>query len=450
MQNENNQNLHPAYNTVCTFFRYYLGERNIDKALSMMSENVYSVGTGEHEVALGKEQFRFLITEEIASMPQPLEHTITDFISHQMMPDCWNCFCYVNAVLNASETINVHFRLRVSSIVYKEKDEYLIGGIHASVASTQQEDREYFPLQFITNEIENLNRKTQQELMQIVTQVLPGGIIGGYIEEGYLLYIINEQLLTMSHFTYEQFLEETGGFILNSICEEDREFVVREVTNQLCHNNQYEIEYRMKTGDGGYIWVYDIGRKTITTDNREAIISILIDITERKREEELLKKESMIDSLTGLYNRRAGIELISKYANLQNPYLYIMIDLDNFKLVNDIYGHSSGDDVLRWLATLLSASFRKTDIVYRIGGDEFGIFIPNCSSREVIEAKLQDVTDRYKRMIEHLYPESHSTVSIGGIHSDVPRSHTELYHLADCILYKIKKSQKGHVLIKDK
>ena len=70
------------------------------------------------------------------------------------------------------------------------------------------------------------------------------------------------------------------------------------------------------------------------------------------------------------------------------------MDIDNFKLVNDIYGHMEGDKVLVYIAELLRHSFRNTDIIFRLGGDEFAIFVCSCSDTQCIEKKLEKVNGR--------------------------------------------------------
>ena len=120
-----------------------------------------------------------------------------------------------------------------------------------------------------------------------------------------------------------------------------------------------------------------------------------------------------------------------------------MLDLDCFKQVNDIYGHNHGDDVLRFLVEKLRQNFRKTDIICRLGGDEFAVFLPDCPPDQVIEQKISNVMGEYGRMVEEKYPESHSSVSFGGIYGNTKYSFMELYQLADAVLYDVKQKKKG-------
>lgn len=325
----------------------------------------------------------------------------------------------------------------------------VVDSIHASAASAHQEKGEYFPFQFVENEMNRLTSQTQQDLIELITEVVPGGVIGGYLEEGFPLYVINNQLLSMVGYTYEEFLQDTKGLVINSIHESDREMVCRQVAAALSEGMKYEIEYRVKKKDGSFFWVYDIGRKTTTTDGREAIISILIDITHRIEAEELLRGETLHDFLTGLYNRKGGQEQVQYTMKHCTEYYYLMADLDNFKQVNDLYGHDCGDEVLCFFARQLTSTFRKSDTIYRIGGDEFIIFIPDCTSRAVVDRKISNIIYEYQVYIAQHYPASRSTLSFGGVHGTRKHTCPELYHLADQVLYRVKQTGKNHMMIEE-
>ena len=131
-------------------------------------------------------------------------------------------------------------------------------------------------------------------------------MIGGYIEDGFPLYVVNDTMLEMMGYTYNEFVEETEGLVINSIHEDDAHMVEKHVLDCLKQEKQYAIEYRVKKKDGSSLWVYDIGRKIIAEDGRSAIISVLVDISESVRVKKNLIEESNRDFLTGIYNRKGG------------------------------------------------------------------------------------------------------------------------------------------------
>ena len=161
-------------------------------------------------------------------------------------------------------------------------------------------------------------------------------------------------------------------------------------------------------------------------------------------------EESSLDSLTGLYNRKAGESLISRALESGGGYIFLLMDIDNFKAVNDVYGHLKGDVVLKYVADKIRKSFRNTDVILRLGGDEFVAFIYPCKDRRAIERKLDKIIEDYGRNISTEFPLISSALSWGGIFSSKKRSFTELYQKADTIMYQVKKQGgKGYRIEED-
>jgi len=149
----------------------------------------------------------------------------------------------------------------------------------------------------------------------------------------------------------------------------------------------YELELETATIDGsnGWMWV----RGEANKDSNGKITSLggaAQDITERKKAEEKLVFLSFHDHLTGLYNRRFFEEELSRIDNENNlPISIIMCDINGLKLVNDSFGHNSGDELLIKAADTIKRACGKKDIVARIGGDEFVVILPKTDA----EASLQ-------------------------------------------------------------
>ncbi|OUP83232.1 hypothetical protein B5F07_11150 [Lachnoclostridium sp. An169] len=155
------------------------------------------------------------------------------------------------------------------------------------------------------------------------------------------------------------------------------------------------------------------------------------------------------DYLTGVYNREGGEKLIRRCLERGGPYVFLMIDLDNFKKVNDLYGHGEGDRMLQYIAGRLQTAFRLSDIVLRLGGDEFAVFAYPCSSSDIIRVKVEQISRDYMDEAEKRCPLSHTSVSVGGIFGEKYRSFSELYKRADEVLYEIKLSGKGKCVIRE-
>lgn len=448
IDNNNTNNYSPIYNALVEFFNAYLIERDLYKTMSLVTDDVYSIGTGIGEVAKNKKEFYDLLKKEIEALPISISYKISEFSSKKISDNYWECICKVETSIQIDKNNLLCYTTRLTSGFTQKEGVYLGSMFHMSEPSVNQEEDEFFPLRFSSDTDEHLTKDNKNELIDIICQIMPGGIVGGYCDDKFPLYVLNQQFLDMVGYTYDEFVEATDGYIINSIFEEDREFVTSEVNDRFKKSNQYEIEYRLKKKDGSYIWVYDIGKKIKTMDGRDAIISVIVDVSESTKTINFLKEENIRDQLTGIYNRRGGERLINNLLNKCLPFAYIMADIDNFKYVNDVYGHSQGDNLLKYVAALLEKSFKKVDVVFRIGGDEFGIFVDGGPDEEIIKNKMEEIIKEYTEKVNNICPYSKSSVSFGCIISDCQLQYDEIYKLTDELLYQAKSKNGGTYIIK--
>ncbi|WP_252312287.1 sensor domain-containing diguanylate cyclase [Sinobaca sp. H24] len=153
----------------------------------------------------------------------------------------------------------------------------------------------------------------------------------------------------------------------------------------------------------------------------EGVVIRHVDVTKQKLLEMQLKHQAETDSLTGLYNRRYfETRLRQEIAMLQRSgacLSLLAIDVDNFKAVNDLYGHQIGDIVLKQLAMLIGESTRETDILARVGGDEFAVLLPgtNKAGLNKVASKILNVVQQQNNNERNPYPIT-LNISIGGSH----------------------------------
>ena len=156
---------------------------------------------------------------------------------------------------------------------------------------------------------------------------------------------------------------------------------------------------------------------------------------ENQKHNDTLRYQAEHDHLTGLYNRGAFEKLRSEHT--EGDAALMLIDVDKFKDVNDIYGHDVGDRILQKVSGLLTHSFRTSDYPCRIGGDEFAVVITEMTPelRGIILDKLEQVKAGLRDTSDGL-PEA--TLSIGVAFSSDCKPGQELFKLADAALYRIK------------
>lgn len=159
---------------------------------------------------------------------------------------------------------------------------------------------------------------------------------------------------------------------------------------------------------------------------------------------EKLSHEASHDPLTGLLNRGA-YDLLIEDADKQHIAL-ILIDVDHFKIVNDTYGHSVGDRILRKVADLMRASFRSVDILCRIGGDEFVIVMTRVDSSmsQLVMNKISHINDLLQNPKDDLPPVS---LSVGVAFSDRKNPQGDIFRDADTALYQVKEAGRSGCMI---
>src|SRR4030042_532996 len=175
----------------------------------------------------------------------------------------------------------------------------------------------------------------------------------------------------------------------------------------------------------------------------DIIIRFDIMMRDHKVEEALLAL-SLIDELTGLYNRRRFFVLTEQYLKLsvrtKKKLLLLFIDMDNLKWINDHHGHNQGDQALIDLANILKKTFRQSDIVARIGGDEFVVLSePTDENGEIVLTRLYENIKDHNAKRSRCYALS---ISVGATQFDPnhPVSIDELLSKADALMYAQKRT----------
>jgi len=172
-----------------------------------------------------------------------------------------------------------------------------------------------------------------------------------------------------------------------------------------------------------------------------------IDIEKRKKVEDMLEKISRIDSLTGCYNRGYGLELLDRQIKLshrsKSPLLLAFLDIDNFKGINDTFGHGEGDQVLKETVNLFKSTLREVDIICRMGGDEFLLIFPDNSLKEapLIKERLDKDLIKLNQTLKKPFTIDLS-IGLSEYNPDAPLTMDELIRIADQKMYEEKKKKK--------
>lgn len=178
---------------------------------------------------------------------------------------------------------------------------------------------------------------------------------------------------------------------------------------------------------------------------------LLISINVRNRYKRLAKdklvllEKTQIDALTGVYNRSTGTELVTTSLRRNKDLAYsalAIIDIDHFKQINDLMGHQRGDEVLIDFSQALKQAFSAADIIFRLGGDEFTVFMTNLESNnlEIVEQKLQEICKIMDKEVNYMGISQRISLSVGAVITNQVSDFDDLYQEADKVLYEVKRN----------
>ena len=179
--------------------------------------------------------------------------------------------------------------------------------------------------------------------------------------------------------------------------------------------------------------------------NKNIFIKRILNAVKNFKAIEKLTEEATIDKLTGFLNKASGTSKVAKLCEERTGMLMIF-DLDNFKLVNDLYGHDMGDKVLKTFADIVRHNIRAQDVIARIGGDEFMAFFSNISDEKALAGLTRRLNDQLLREVAELVGESVDIplgISVGAaLVPEHGRDYETLFSMADSALYKAKQNGK--------
>ena len=201
--------------------------------------------------------------------------------------------------------------------------------------------------------------------------------------------------------------------------------------------SQWKLEVMPKRGWGDNKYLYEvlIGGILIVL-LLTGLTAALLNLDEHRKK---FKKLAVTDGLTGIYNRHGYDELMGQYLkqHAMNPCVGVQFDIDDFKFINDMYGHASGDRALQVLADSMRQFFPENAVLGRNGGDEFCIFLPDCTC-EAVREKLEQFT-KLVRTFPYEGEEHAFHISLGyAQYPNYAKNSAQLMRCADAALYEVK------------
>ncbi|MEN6376189.1 MAG: PAS domain S-box protein [Smithella sp.] len=247
--------------------------------------------------------------------------------------------------------------------------------------------------------------------------------------------------------------------LADGLMDELPQFYSGKYVNSSLTDRAYEVtDFFSNIGEGGRWLRITAAAVRNSKGDMVGALETIEDVTEKKRMEEALRESeeryrelSIVDALTRLYNSRhfynqlkMEIDRVNRYES--HPLSLMLLDLDNFKAVNDIYGHVEGDQVLSRLGQVIKRCMRKTDSAYRYGGEEFTILLPVTTNRNAAVI-AERIRTEFKKEVFSPAPgkEFHMTVSIGLAEYTLQEDMKAFVHRVDQLMYQAKKNGKDRI-----
>ncbi|MCR4666679.1 MAG: GGDEF domain-containing protein [Desulfovibrio sp.] len=203
--------------------------------------------------------------------------------------------------------------------------------------------------------------------------------------------------------------------------------------------------------DGRVEYLELVKRATHDSDgNINGVVALITDVTERELLRRELERRSTLDPLTGLLNKSATEDLIDLVlqkniaAGTMEKGALLMIDVDDFKTVNDTFGHKKGDKVLKYVGGILHSAVKGSDVKGRVGGDEFMVFLQDLNDAGEAERLARIIGAQAADAFADTPLHGYLSLSIGiAMFPENGRSFGELYSAADTALYHVKENGKA-------
>ncbi len=297
----------------------------------------------------------------------------------------------------------------------------------------------------------------QKELLRLLDENASVGILCATLAERHAsLYYINDYLLALSGYDRAEFTARFSDNLFGLLAPEDAADVFLRLAAIAAEHGDGTVYFRVRCKDGRFVWLSDRIRYMKLENGAEILFGIVTDITEIKSQQEnaeqlakklaqqrdAISRSADTDVMTGLFNREATMREIGAFLEGEGAHGWhalFMIDIDNFKQVNDTLGHQMGDETLTGLAQAIQSCFRDTDIVGRVGGDEFFAFMKHAQREADVRRKAQELIEA----LQHIYVSGTKAMELSGsigiscYRGDGKRL-SELYFEADSALYQAK------------
>lgn len=253
-----------------------------------------------------------------------------------------------------------------------------------------------------TEKLDNINKTLEKDRQhfEYLLSSSPAITYATSVDAKHNCNFVSQNLHKYLGYSPEQMISDPE-FWITHIHPEDKPNALVTLEHNLKHGGG-EIDYRFLHSDGAYRWIHDQHLVIQENDIPVGIVGSLTDITEQQNLREEIEHKTRYDDLTGLINRKEFESRLRYILGQDNAktgqHVVCYLDLDQFKVINESYGHAAGDELLRQLSSVLQKSLSRRDILAYLGGDDFGILLQHCTlnqAHRILEI-IQDAIHEYR------------------------------------------------------
>ena len=291
---------------------------------------------------------------------------------------------------------------------------------------------------------------------------IPGVFYRCQCDEHWTMLYMSEGIEDLSGYSVDEIVNNSTHSFASLIHDDDAARVDEVVNSAVESHGPWDVEYRLRTLDNGYIWVHERG---VGVRDKQGELMYLdgfvVDISERKSIEEALHQSELrvrelafYDRVTKLPNRNLIFERIESQIAVSNRaasnFSLLFIDLDGFKAVNDEHGHSVGDQLLAGVARLLKSAAHSSDTIARIGGDEFVVLAGSAQCLQSGNQLAERIVKAFAEPLKVGQLSLNVTASVGICQfPQHGKTRDQLIRAADTAMYQAKHSGKNRYSVCD-
>lgn len=367
-----------------------------------VAEDVISIGMGNQGIVSSRKELYDILNSTKKTEVEQSKTTVE--YSHMQLRYYGDPYASINVVLSVCTTINdeTHTsQIGQCASMRKTNDRWQIIMMQATPISMSVEELDAYPLAFAEEQIESyraqemLSKYKKQNMIACYKIDLTDNKIEDY--ESYAKKKYSYFSKPNSEYEKEMFKSVIERLEGKTRIEFIQTFSITNLT-ELFHSGQPEVSMKYETTqpDGVKLWLLTSVYMFVGNNEHLKAYLYLLDIDEEKKRELELEYRAEMDLMTGLYNKAVTNQRIVNLIDTPLPFdqgVFLIVDIDNFKCINDTYGHAVGDEIIKDIAHILKTVFKKDSIIGRIGGDEFCVFYTAKSTEEMLLKKLSQVFD---------------------------------------------------------